>query len=334
METVEQRPVSRDPQTRTADDNLIGLEHAVEQLRVAEEELRVQNEELKAHREAAENALQRYQDLFDLAPDPYITTDPVGVIQEANTAAIALLNVPIDKLRGKPITSFVTPGRRRAFRVGLNRVASGDEPVPGAEEWAVQIKPRRGEPIEVAVAAAGLKERGGEVASIRWLLRDVTARRRAEMQVRTMNAELEERVQERTAALEAANWAKAEFLSVMAHELRTPLNAIIGYTELLELGISGPISEMQRVYLERIRSSGQRLIGLVGEVLDLGKVEAGELKVVREECSIADAVDAALNVILPQAAARGVRLRNDCNPAEPMRYIGDSDRVEQILINL
>jgi PAS domain S-box-containing protein len=326
--------VTADPEIVNRDIALNDLERAVEQLRVAEEELRVQNEELRGHREAAESALQRYQELFDLAPDPYLTTNADGLITEANTAAVRLLNVPLERLKAKPISTFVAPGRRRAFRVGLNRIAVGEDPAPGAEEWTVEIRPRRNAPVEVSVTAAGLRQSSGKVSTIRWLLRDVTARRRAESEVRTLNSELERRVQERTAALEAANWAKAEFLSVMAHELRTPLNAIIGYTELLEMGISGPVTETQRVYLDRIRSSGQRLVGLVGEVLDLGKVEAGQLSVVREECVVQDAVDAALGVILPHAASRAINVVDLCDPQEALHYIGDQSRVEQILINL
>ena len=310
------------------------MQTAIEQLRVAEEELRVQNEELERNRHDIETALARYQELFDLAPDPYITTDDAGTIQEANAAALRLLNITPDKIGNSQLVNFVPASQRRAFRSGVQRVLMGEAPVPGSNEWSLQLKPRRGEPIEAAVTVTAVNAAHGERARISWLFRDVTARTRAEAEVRTLNAELEQRVQDRTAALEAANWAKAEFLSVMAHELRTPLNAIIGYAELLEMGIPGPVSDSQIAHLTRIRSSGQRLIGLISEVLDLGKVEAGQLRVVREECAISDAIDAALLLVVPQAAARGVQIANQCVKAGNLRYVGDQSRVEQILINL
>jgi PAS domain S-box-containing protein len=308
-------------------------EHAIDQLHAAEDKLRTQSEELERVRHDAESALRRYHELFDLAPDPYITTDESGVIHEANQAAVRLLNQPADKLNATPLLNFITAARRRAFRVGLARIAQGDDPLPGASEWILAVKPRRGLPVEVSATVTVVRS-DGESPAIRWLLRDVTSRRKAEADVRTLNAQLEERVQERTAALEAANWAKAEFLSVMAHELRTPLNAIIGYAELLEMGIPGPVCDAQLTHIRRIRSSGQRLVGLISEVLDLGKVEAGQLRVVREEYPVGDAVEAAIALVLPQAAARGVRIINECAKSPSSSYIGDQSRVEQILINL
>src|SRR6185312_14568026 len=88
-----------------------------------------------------------------------------------------------------------------------------------------------------------------------------------------------ERERAARAEAEAASQAKTEFLAMMSHELRTPLNAVIGYAELLDLGIAGPLAAEQRHQLSRIRTSGRHLLGLVNEVLDLAKIEAGRLSV-------------------------------------------------------
>ena len=89
----------------------------------------------------------------------------------------------------------------------------------------------------------------------------------------------------------------------MSHELRTPLNAIGGYAELLELGITGPVSEAQRAQLGRIQQSQRHLLGLVHEVLDFAKVDAGAVPVERASVAAGDTVDAAMALVRPQAAA-------------------------------
>ncbi|MEJ7812010.1 MAG: ATP-binding protein [Gemmatimonadaceae bacterium] len=134
-------------------------------------------------------------------------------------------------------------------------------------------------------------------------------------------------------AAEAANQSKSEFLATMSHELRTPLNAILGYTELLELNLAGPLTDRQRAYLERTRASGKHLLGLIDEVLDLAKVEAGQLVVARVEARVERALEAALSLVRPQAAARGLGLATPCEVAG-VSYVGDEARVRQILVNL
>jgi PAS domain S-box-containing protein len=313
---------------------LADLETTVERLRVAEEDLRVQNDELVRSRHDVEGALTRYRELFEMAPDPYIVTDARGIIREANSAAARLLGAPHDRLLGSPLVAFVAGAERRAFRLALLKLSGGEKPTVDDGELMLTVKPRKADALEVACTVAGVHDPHGKLTNLRWLLRDITTRRRAELELRNLNAQLEQRVQERTAALEAANWAKAEFLAVMAHELRTPLNAILGYTELLEMGLPGPVTEGQIAHLARIRSGGMRLIALIDEVLDLGKVEAGQLRVVQEELSILAATNSALTLLLPQAAARGVRLENECARSPDVLYLGDQTRVEQILINL
>ncbi|HST61760.1 MAG TPA: ATP-binding protein, partial [Longimicrobium sp.] len=134
---------------------------------------------------------------------------------------------------------------------------------------------------------------------------------------------------------DAANVAKSQFLANMSHELRTPINAIIGYADLLEVGVAGTLTEGQQSYVDRLKSGGQHLIGLVNEILDLAKVEAGEMVVERHAAPVLEAAEAALSLVAPQAAAKGIQIgleRRSCN-ADAL-YLGDPDRVRQILVNL
>jgi signal transduction histidine kinase len=146
---------------------------------------------------------------------------------------------------------------------------------------------------------------------------------------------------ERRARLEAvaAHRTKSEFLATMSHELRTPLNAITGYLQLLELEIAGPLTARQRAYLGRLGASGQHLLALINDILDLSRLDAGRMPLARERALAGHTLDAALILVLPQARERGVRIVDACQRAVPgasagVPYVGDEDRVRQVLVNL
>jgi signal transduction histidine kinase len=131
---------------------------------------------------------------------------------------------------------------------------------------------------------------------------------------------------------EAANRSKSEFLATMSHEIRTPINAIIGYTDLLTMELEGPLTPGQHAQLERVRFSSRHLTGLVEQLLDFARIEAGSLRIERRVAFADDAVAAAVTVLGPEAARKGVALSADC--AGGLRYHGDPQRVDQILLNL
>ena len=142
---------------------------------------------------------------------------------------------------------------------------------------------------------------------------------------------------------EAASRAKGEFLAVMSHELRTPLNAIGGYAELMELGIRGPVTAEQREDLGRVRRSQRHLLGLVNEVLNFAKLEAGSVRYDLRAVPVHTALLEAEALVAPQAGAKGLTIAlDDCPPAtdgrplagEPLRVRADPEKLRQVLVNL
>lgn len=132
---------------------------------------------------------------------------------------------------------------------------------------------------------------------------------------------------------ESANRAKSDFVAMMSHELRTPINAIIGYADLLQLEIPGTLTRDQRMHLERIRLNGQHLVTLVGDVLDLSRVEAGKLNVSRSDRRVRDVIEQALAIVSPEAEKKNLQLLPPIGKLEAW-YVGDEERTRQILINL
>jgi signal transduction histidine kinase len=140
------------------------------------------------------------------------------------------------------------------------------------------------------------------------------------------------REQELAEQAREANLAKSHFLSSMSHELRTPINSIVGYADLLDLEIAGPLTAAQRAYLARVQASSAHLIKLVDDVLDLARVEAGRMHVKQETAQAERAISDAIGVITPLAEAGGITVEYEGGGVNP--YLGDEYRVRQILLNL
>ena len=134
------------------------------------------------------------------------------------------------------------------------------------------------------------------------------------------------------AEAEEANRAKSTFLATMSHELRTPLNAVLGYVDLLDAEVAGPLTVSQRDYIRRVRTSGRHLLNLIAEILDLAKVEAGQMQVRRDAVRAAPVIGSALELVRPLADTRRITLELQCAPT--IALLGDEDRVRQIVLNL
>ena len=197
-----------------------------------------------------------------------------------------------------------------------------------------------GKIVWATVAFTVVRDAQGAPLHLVAVIEDITARKHAELELARYRENLEALVQSRTAeferakeAAEHASRAKSTFLSNISHELRTPLNAILGFAQLMDDGTDN-LSAQHRQWLEQITKAGWRLLDLVEEVLDLGRIEAGRMDMVLEPVPVGDIVRAALSLVSPQAATYKITLAPlevasdvDCVMADPIR-------LKQVLLNL
>ena len=199
---------------------------------------------------------------------------------------------------------------------------------------------RNGERVWIAWTNKVVKDAEGQITEILSIGTDITARKKAEDEVRELNTGLEKRVKERTAELavakdraEAADRLKSAFLAIMSHELRTPLNSIIGFTGILLQELAGPLGAEQQKQLGMVQESARHLLTLINDVLDISKIEAGQMEVLQEPFDLGESMRKAEGLIRPLAEKKGLSLRFEGAPGTG-RMVGDAHRVEQVLLNL
>jgi signal transduction histidine kinase len=147
------------------------------------------------------------------------------------------------------------------------------------------------------------------------------------------NARLFREIEEKSRELEMASRHKSQFLANMSHELRTPLNAILGYTELILDSIYGEMPEKVRAVLERLQANGRHLLGLINDVLDLSKIEAGQLTLSLDDYSLSDVVHGVVSAVEPLAAEKRLAFKAEVATDLPTGH-GDGRRLSQVLLNL
>ncbi|HET9983629.1 MAG TPA: ATP-binding protein [Longimicrobiales bacterium] len=281
----------------------------------------------------------RFGAILDQMADGVVVVDPEGHVEMSNQAAMELLGPEIGELPLEewPLRYGLAASDARPYTPGelpLARALKGERVLRAS---FVTRSPGGGEK-HISASAAPILTRDGQLAGATMVLRDVSDEHQYAEMLRHTNRELRrqaEVLEQVNQQLRDATKAKDQFLAVMSHELRTPINAIMGYSDLLDLGIKGPLNDDQKAMVTRVRDTSRHLLGLINEVLDLAKVGAGRVELVITEIHAADVVERAVQQILPLASAKGLALTVD-GPRDGAAAVllGDETRVAQIVLNL
>jgi PAS domain S-box-containing protein len=257
----------------------------------------------------------RYRTLVEAAPIGVCTADAQGRFVAVNDAYCALSDHARDELVGADFGRVLPPEQREGLVATYQRRVAAD----AREPWEYTLLTRGGE--RRTVLANGVTTTGpeGRLERLNFVV-DITARKSGEEELRRANAELERATQ-----------AKSEFLATTSHEIRTPLNGVIGLTNLLQATALDP---RQREYLVGIQASGTALLGLISDILDLSKIEAGRLTLERQPLDLRRLVGEIVALFAAEAQAKGLDLCTQVDPAVPPLLTGDALRLRQVLANL
>jgi PAS domain S-box-containing protein len=309
------------------------------QLESQELQLREAQLQLEASRDA-------YADLYDFAPVPYFTLDRNGLVKEANLTACTLLAIDRARLIGMPLYSFVADSDRPAFLEHLRRCRKGTLQL--ASE--LQFKTRDGQTVPVQMNS---RVAAGEPDKVRTVLTDLTDRRKAEWEIRNLNAELEQRVRDRTtelvraneglrleivqrqaaeAALQQADRLKDEFLAMLGHELRNPLGPLeqaIEVWQMSEQSDEDGLTKLRSIARRQVRHIAQ----LVDELLDVSRISRGKILLHKSPLDLTALVREVTDDFAAAFREAGVALELDLGTA-PIWIDADATRLAQILGNL
>ncbi len=291
----------------------------------------------ETERRLAENIMlereARYRALFENNPAPML-------IYERGTLQILAVNGAFLRNYGYTDAEAVAMRLTDLYpREEKDRIASLIPALHGYANVGEWHHVRRDGSIITIVATSHDLSYDGRDARVA-VLTDITTWKRAEEAMRESNANLDRRVMERTAELaiardraEAADRLKSAFLATMSHELRTPLNSIIGFTGIILQQLAGPLNPEQTKQLNMVRDSARHLLSLINDVLDISKIEAGQLQIISEPFDVRAAVEKVVGLVRPLAEKKGLTLHSTYSTSIE-EALGDQRRVEQILLNL
>lgn len=281
------------------------------------------NGQAAAGQRTAERALDQARDdnrvlhaILDAASDGVITLDRQGRIVTVNPPAAALFGKPADAMAGRPLTDFLAAASERAARDYFERIAAG---TPSLDN-SLDVEMHGGDGRLVTLAMTLTRIGGDRFCAV---FRDATARRQIEEELRNAKRE----------ALRATT-AKAEFLAKVSHEIRTPLNAMTGFAEVIMAERLGPIgNERYREYLRDIHAAGTHLVAMLNDLLDLSKIEAGQIDLSFVNVSLNELTQQCVGLMQPQANRARIIIRTALTAGLP-QIVADERSLRQIVLNL
>jgi PAS domain S-box-containing protein len=251
----------------------------------------------------------------------------------ANKAFAEMVNTPIDQLHGKDAYDLFPKEQAQKFHIDDQKVMQSGKAIMNIVK---QFTDAEGKTRWASSSKVPYFDESGKVAGMVGVTIDITKRKKAEEELQEKNEQLKSHrveLMRKATELEAASRAKSEFLANMSHELRTPLNAVIGFSELMLDGIPGEINDEQRECVNNILDSGQHLLSLINDVLDLSKVESGRIELKRQNLDIADIISGVVQIMKPVLDKNRQEIEVNVMQGLP-KVRGDKNRLEQILLNL
>ena len=246
--------------------------------------------------------------------DALMTTDPAGIITDVNKQMEALTGCTRDELIGAPFKDcFTDPDRAEA---GIKRVLNEKS----VTDYELTARTRDGKQTVVSYNATTFYDRSRTLQGVFAAARDVTERKRVEQELQYAKA-----------AAESASRSKSDFLASMSHEIRTPMNAIMGIADLLA---KTSLTPEQDKYVQIFRRSGDNLLNLINDILDLSKVEASQLDLEKTGFSLSDHLEKVIEMVAPRAQEKKLSLVCEIEPSVSNDLVGDPTRLRQVLLNL